>query len=262
MEELKRANRRLFNALKPAKRKHGEDKTWMFYAAANNELFTSQHGANALSLQSYSQWRSFYQFQKIKHRTRLSQRTIYLLPLVYQYENNRSHLLVNSIELLKLLEDFCTVFFLGTKVVVSSPLEIRQIDFTSRVHSVTNRLQFLVTDILEHIERGRPRDAYCVAAITNADLYPSPEWNFVLGHASLTSGCGVFSFGREIDDNVEQSDWPKYIWRLFKVCNIIITKERNYSLISRLLTIRKYFILATLFIKRSANPQIHENFHP
>ena len=219
MEELRRTNRRLFEALKPAKKKHELDKQWMFYAAANAELFTSQEGASRLSLQSYTQWKSFYQFQKLKHRTRLSQRTIYLQPLFYQYENNRSHSLVNSQELLKLLEDFCSVFFLGINVVVSSPVEIQRNDFTARVHSLTNRLQFLVTDILVHIERRRPRDAYCVAAITNADLYPSPEWNFVLGHASLTTGCGVFSFGREIDDNVEQSDWPKYIWRLFKVSN-------------------------------------------
>ena len=221
MEELRRTNRVLFEALKPAKRKHEPDKQWMFYAAANSELFTSQEGASRLSLQSYTQWKSFYQLQKLKHRTRLSQRTIYLQPLFYQYENNRSHSLVNSQELLKLLEDFCSVFFLGTNVVVSPPVEIQCNDFTARVHSLTNRLQFLVTDILVHIERRRPRDAYCVAAITNADLYPSPEWNFVLGHASLTSGCGVFSFGREIDDNVEQSDWPKYIWRLFKVSNSI-----------------------------------------
>ena len=222
MEELKRTNRRLFYALKPAKKKHGWDKRWMFYAAANCELFTLQQSASRLYLQSYTQWKSFYQVQKLKYRTRLSQRTIYLLPLIYHYENNGSHLLVNSQELLKLLEDFCSVFFLGAKVVVSPPLEIQHNDFTARIHSLTNRLQFLVPDILLHLERERPCDAYCVAAITNADLYPSPEWNFVLGHASLTTGCGVFSFGREIDDNVEQSDWPKYIWRLFKVCNMYI----------------------------------------
>jgi len=218
MEELKRTNRRLFDALKPAKKKYGRDKRWMFYAAANDELFTLLKGASRLSLQSYTQWKGFYQFQKLKHRTRLSQRTIYLLPLVYKYENNRSHSLVNSQELLKLLEDFCSVFFLGTKIVVSNPVEIQRNNFTARVHKLTNRLQFLATDILVYVERNRPRDAYCVAAITNTDLYPSAEWNFVLGHASLTTGCGVFSFGREIDDNVKQSDWPKYIWRLFKVC--------------------------------------------
>lgn len=220
MEELKRANRQLFDALKPAKKKHGRDKRWMFYAAANNQLFIPRQGASRLTLQSYTQWKSFYQFQKLKHRTRLSQRTIYLLPLSYHYENNRSHSLVNSQELLKLLEEFCSVFFLGAKVVLLAPVELQRNDFTARVHSLTNRLQFLVTDILVHMERRRPCDAYCVAAITNADLYPSPEWNFVLGHASLTTGCGVFSFGREIDDNVEQSDWPKYIWRLFKVCDM------------------------------------------
>ena len=217
MEELRKANKHLFDALKPAKRKHGEDKQWMFYVAADSDLFVPIHGANRLSLQSYTQWRGFYQLQKLKYRARLRQRIIYLQPLVYKYETNRSHTLVNSQELLSLLADFCSAFFLGVNVVISDLVEVQQNDFTSRVHSRTNRLQFLVTDILSSVERTRPRDAYCVAVITNADLYPSPEWNFVLGHASLTTGCGVFSFGREIDDNVVQSDWPKYVWRLFKV---------------------------------------------
>jgi len=217
MEELRKANKHLFDALKPAKRKHGKDKQWMFYVAADSDLFVPTHGANRLSLQSYTQWRGFYQLQKLKYRTRLRQRIIYLQPLVYKYETNRSHTLVNSQELLGLLADFCSAFFLGVNVVISDLVEVQRNNFTSRVHSRTNRLQFLATDILSSVERTRPRDAYCVAAITNADLYPSPEWNFVLGHASLTTGCGVFSFGREIDDNVVQSDWPKYVWRLFKV---------------------------------------------
>ena len=40
MEELRRTNGRLFEALKPAKKKHEPDKQWMFYAATNAELFT------------------------------------------------------------------------------------------------------------------------------------------------------------------------------------------------------------------------------
>jgi len=126
-------------------------------------------------------------------------------------------------------------------VIISSSVEVQNNDFASRVHSETNRLQFLATDILSRVERTQPRDAYCVAAITNADLYPSAEWNFVLGHVSLTNGCGMFSFGREIDDNVVQSDWPKYVWRLFKVSSsessnsffaLLITSCGNWHYIS------------------------------
>lgn len=32
--------------------------------------------------------------------------------------------------------------------------------------------------------------------ITNNDLYPQDDWNFVFGEASLEKACGVFSFCR------------------------------------------------------------------
>ena len=35
-----------------------------------------------------------------------------------------------------------------------------------------------------------------------ADLYPGPEWNFVLGEASMAQGCGVFSFGRYFNSSI------------------------------------------------------------
>jgi len=95
MDELREVNKHLFDMLKPAKRKHGHDKQWMFHVAADSELFSPIHGVSRLSLQSYTQWKGFYLLQKLKYRTRLRQRTIYLQPLVYQYESNRSHALVN-----------------------------------------------------------------------------------------------------------------------------------------------------------------------
>lgn len=45
--------------------------------------------------------------------------------------------------------------------------------------------QFHAGEIIKAIVPYRTKDVYCVLAITNMDLYPRDEWNFVFGLASL-----------------------------------------------------------------------------
>lgn len=40
-----------------------------------------------------------------------------------------------------------------------------------------------------------PSDGFCVVGLTWVDLYPSEEWNFVLGESFCLDGCAVMSFG-------------------------------------------------------------------
>jgi archaemetzincin len=42
----------------------------------------------------------------------------------------------------------------------------------------------------------RPEDALAVLALTSADLYPAPDWNFVFGEASTIDRVGVWSLAR------------------------------------------------------------------
>jgi len=49
---------------------------------------------------------------------------------------------------------------------------------------------------LEFLNDRVPEDAFCVAAVTMADLYPDTSWNFVFGYASYTERVGIFSFAR------------------------------------------------------------------
>lgn len=68
--------------------------------------------------------------------------------------------------------------------------------FTTRSNPMTGHRQILTRNILAFLKSRLPADAFCVLAITMADLYPQPSWNFVFGQASLRERVGVFSFAR------------------------------------------------------------------
>ena len=66
---------------------------------------------------------------------------------------------------------------------------------------ITNRdrgtfIQYLASEILDEAIKWIPDDAYCMICVTNYDLYPKKEWNFVYGLAYLKHRTGVFSFAR------------------------------------------------------------------
>lgn len=49
-------------------------------------------------------------------------------------------------------------------------------------------------EINQALKDYRVNNTFCILAITNVDLYPSEEGNFVFGLADMSSSCGVFSF--------------------------------------------------------------------
>ncbi|HLU68557.1 MAG TPA: archaemetzincin [Kofleriaceae bacterium] len=56
--------------------------------------------------------------------------------------------------------------------------------------------QLLAPDLLAHLERSLPADAFALIGLTAADLYPDPGWNFVFGMASFRQRVGVYSVAR------------------------------------------------------------------
>ena len=60
-------------------------------------------------------------------------------------------------------------------------------------------LQLNAREINSALKEYRINDTFCTLAITNIDLYPSEEWNFVFGLADMDSQCGVFSFCRHAE---------------------------------------------------------------
>ncbi len=96
---------------------------------------------------------------------------------------------------LEKLRTFTSFFFMmPTEILSQIPLE--ESVLTSRINPYTGKRQVLTLDVLSLLIKNKPRDAYCVLAITMEDLYPDPSWNFVFGQASPRDRVGVFSFAR------------------------------------------------------------------
>ena len=149
-----------------------------------------------LERQTYRQWRSLVELQRVSQPHRLRQKTVLVQPFISPPLPGYSVREVAP-QVLGHLCNFCSVFFPGLQVTLAPAIELNSVTgLTSRVHEETKRVQFLVGDLIKFLESRRPRSARCVMGVVTVDLYPSPEWNFVMGHASLTSGCGVLSFGR------------------------------------------------------------------
>ncbi len=86
--------------------------------------------------------------------------------------------------------------FFGLAGEVLPPLSPADHEFTSRINPVTKKPQLHAGEVLHYLWRTIPPDAFCIIAVTQEDLYPDPEWNYVFGQASLTERVGVVSFAR------------------------------------------------------------------
>ena len=209
------------------KRRPPPDLSWLFSEvakAANDHLSSQEHhkedgsspslfqvlpsgaeGVPHIELQSYRQWKWFMREQRLSHPLRLRRHTITLQPLTSPPLPGYPITEVDPL-VLKQLRKFCAAFFLGMTVELAPPINLNSIpNLTSRVHPATNRRQYLVGDILKYLARQRPSHAQCMIAMTTVDLYPSPDLNFVLGHAQMHTGCGVFGFGRHFSSQFSSS---------------------------------------------------------
>ena len=144
------------------------------------------------------------ELEKVRHPLRQRRRVVLVQPLSYLHGNTASgdgeatyrHTYISE-SVLEMLRGFCAAFFSEMRVELAPPLDLSAIPkLTSRVHKRTNRRQYLVDDIIHFLSRRKLKKAYCILGVTVVDLYPGPEWNFVLGQANMEKGSGVFSFGR------------------------------------------------------------------
>ena len=94
----------------------------------------------------------------------------------------------------EVLRSYAAAFFmLEVKLLPPMPLDAK---ITSRANPYSGQRQLLTGDVLDLLRRKLPGDAFCIVGITMEDLYPSPDWNFVFGQASLTERVAVYSFAR------------------------------------------------------------------
>lgn len=110
--------------------------------------------------------------------------------------------------------------FYGVQVVMSQPLDAKKLP--GRFDIFTKKRQLLAPEILRRqVPQLRP-DALCELAITNWDLYPSEDANFVFGLALQGQGVGVFSFARydpAYFGDVRPAGWEKV--RLRRSCKLV-----------------------------------------
>ena len=174
---------------------------WMIDQCSVNTLFTSLPPDPHVPLfdkQTYQQWKAQYEIQKMGHPIRMRRRSMIIQPLSY-YSSSYPLCYVES-EILMHLLDFCSNYFQGMEVNIADPVDVMQLGgITKRVHKETGREQVLVDDLMRYLRRRKRHKVFCVLGVTIVDLYPGKEWNFSLGHASLTEGVAVCSFGRHFN---------------------------------------------------------------
>lgn len=106
---------------------------------------------------------------------------------------------------------FLSAFYHAPCTVLKSVSDELVPESMRRIHG--GKTQFNATYVLDHVLKPRrPDDAIAVLAITATDLYPSEQYNFVFGLASLSQRVGVWSLSRYGDPR--QDDFRR---RLFKV---------------------------------------------
>ncbi len=249
------------------------DSTWLYQQCCiegvsgrnyHYPLFTGDRSKLTLiEKQTYKKWKSVMEFEKVKHPKRQRRKVIIIQPISYNNQDSSSVGAMDTIVatdttteemeyrhsrisdgVLDLLCEFCTAYFHGMSVKVAPPLDLGEIPrLRSRVHKSTNRRQFLVDDIIHYLSVRRLQKGYCILGVTVVDLYPGPNWNFVLGQACMLKGSGVFSFGRYFNnksgghvtgrgDHVTGSgggdmewehDQMKNLWVLMRVSNNCIS---------------------------------------
>ncbi len=100
-------------------------------------------------------------------------------------------------KVIKVLQEFMGIVF-GLPVEFLPSKKLSEIHASAqRLNGFTGQRQLLSTHILYQILKpSRPDDAVAVLAITNVDLWPGKNWNFVFGQASLSDRVGVWSTAR------------------------------------------------------------------
>ncbi|MBF4516232.1 archaemetzincin family Zn-dependent metalloprotease [Flavobacterium sp. ANB] len=155
---------------------------------------------------------SFESFLKSKHVIpKKDSNIIYIKPI-----GNFTALQTKQIELTK---QYLEIYFqLKTEVLPRSSNDIIPEEF--RRIGNENQEQFLAGYILDSVmKKERTLNKIALMGLTEIDLYPKPEWNFVFGLASYTQKVGVSSIYRLNDEKLTDANFNLGLSRLLKICS-------------------------------------------
>ena len=121
-------------------------------------------------------------------------------------------------KLIEYTSEYLEIFFgLNTKIAETLNDSLFKDKFT-RI-GFENNIQFFAPNVLSILKKRKPKNAIVYMAISEKDLYPNPEWNFVFGMASLRENVGVTSMHRLLKFDLGMLDFNKSLSRLIKVAS-------------------------------------------
>ncbi|KAF2512717.1 archaemetzincin family Zn-dependent metalloprotease [Flavobacterium zhairuonense] len=155
---------------------------------------------------------SFEQFINTKHVVPTKEENIIYLQPIGKFDSQQ----VKQIELVR---QYLEVFFqLKTKVFKEASNDI--IPKNVRRKGDLGQEQFLAGYILDSVlKKEKHEKGIALMAITEMDLYPKPEWNYVFGLASYRDKIAVSSIHRLYDKTLEGADFSLCLERLLKICS-------------------------------------------
>lgn len=155
-------------------------------------------------------FQTFEDFKKSKKiKPTPEKNTIYLQP-IGRFDDLQKKEIALTKEYLKIY------FQLETKILPVLPNSI----FPEKVKRISKegQEQILASYVLNSILiKRKPKDAVVLMGITEKDLYPIPEWNYVFGLASYDNGVGVTSIYRFAGGQLTDSNFDKSFLRLIKI---------------------------------------------
>ena len=151
---------------------------------------------------------TYEQFIKTKHVVPTKEENIIYLQPIGKFNS----LQVKQIELVR---QYLQIFFqLETKVLKDVSNDI--IPNNARRIGDVGQEQFLAGYILTDVlKKEKPNKGVALMAITEKDLYPKPEWNYVFGLASYRDKIAVSSMYRM----QKEADFNLSLDRLLKICS-------------------------------------------
>jgi len=118
-------------------------------------------------------------------------------------------------QILELTREYVGIFF-QLETLFLEPVSDSVIPGNARrINGQTLDVQLLTPYIFDHLLKGRiPPDGYALMAISEKDLYPSPDWNYVFGIASYEDRIGVSSIYRYPSARLGITDTALFLKRI------------------------------------------------
>ncbi|MCI9845848.1 archaemetzincin [Flavobacterium pectinovorum] len=153
---------------------------------------------------------SFEQFINSKHIVPTSESNIIYIRPIGDFNSLQN-------KQIELLREYLEIYFqLKTKILEMVSNDI--IPESAQRIGYENNQQFLAGYILDNVlKKDKPLNRIALMGLTEVDLYPKPEWNFVFGLASYHDKVGVSSIYRLQDGILTSDNFNLCLSRLLKI---------------------------------------------